>query len=202
VNSIDVNFTNDYEVTYFSTVPIHYYGFTQTVLDLVSAENNAAGDVTLRLSSRDQDYTYLDSTCVITLRFQDDTHPEQGMIRDYVIEFNGHYTIQDDLGFDGNNVLYNLTDKTENPYSYKLDQNYPNPFNPKTLIEYNISKDANTSIKVYNLLGQLLEILVNSYQKAGEYKVIFNGEIYPSGVYFYKLESGDFVETRKMVLIK
>ena len=90
----------------------------------------------------------------------------------------------------------------EIPKEFNLYQNYPNPFNPVTKIKYSIQKDAGTTLKIYNSLGQLMTTLVNSYLKAGEYEVNFNGENYPSGLYFYVLESGDYVSTKKMVLIK
>ena len=91
---------------------------------------------------------------------------------------------------------------SEIPNKFELFQNYPNPFNPSTIIKYSIAKDNNVSLKVYNVLGQLVTTLVNEFQKSGEYKVTFNGENFASGVYFYKLESGSFVSTKKMVLMK
>lgn len=100
------------------------------------------------------------------------------------------------------NVLISLTGKPDIPYSYNLYQNYPNRFNPVTKIKYSIKKEAATTLRVYNALGQLVTTLVNSYLKAGEYEVNFNGENYPSGLYFYVLESGEYVSTKKMVLVK
>jgi len=203
VDYIDVDFTNDYEVTYFSVVPVSYNSFTQNALELVSAEHSIAGDISALLSSLDQDYAYLDSASVIALRFLDNTSPADEDIRDYIIEFNGHYVIPEaNRVLPGNNIFNHLTGKPEIPYSYNLYQNYPNPFNPVTKIKYSIQKDAGTTLKIYNSLGQLITTLVNSYLKAGEYEVNFNGENYPSGLYFYVLESGDYVSTKKMVLIK
>jgi photosystem II stability/assembly factor-like uncharacterized protein len=88
------------------------------------------------------------------------------------------------------------------PKEYKLYQNYPNPFNPVTSIKYTIPKDDFVSLKIYDLKGELVTTLVNENQIKGEYEVSFNGEYYSSGVYFYVLESGQFIKSKKMVLIK
>ncbi len=94
------------------------------------------------------------------------------------------------------------------PEYFSLEQNFPNPFNPKTIINYNIEFPLNkggqgvVSLKVYDALGKEVAILVNEKQNAGSYSVEFNGEGLPSGIYFYKLEAGDFVETKRMVLLK
>jgi len=88
------------------------------------------------------------------------------------------------------------------PRKTNLSQNYPNPFNAGTTISYSISKSANVRIEVYNILGQLIETLVNENQPAGVYKAIWNAANLPSGVYFYRVESGGIAETRKMLLLK
>ena len=86
--------------------------------------------------------------------------------------------------------------------SYKLNQNYPNPFNPNTTIGYEIAGNVNVNITVYDVLGRRQAVLVNEKQKAGKYFVIFNGSNFASGVYFYKVEAGDYKEIKKMVLIR
>src|SRR5205823_3468743 len=88
------------------------------------------------------------------------------------------------------------------PLVYSLKQNYPNPFNPSTQISYDIPKDGNIKITVFDVLGQEVSILVNKFQKAGMYLVTFDGSNINSGVYFYKIETTDFIETKKMVLMK
>ncbi len=90
---------------------------------------------------------------------------------------------------------------------YKLYQNYPNPFNPSTVIRYSIPSDvksqtSNVSLKVYSNLGKEIMTLVNEKQNAGSYEVKFNGSNLSSGIYFYKLETGDFSETKRMILLK
>ena len=85
---------------------------------------------------------------------------------------------------------------------YNLAQNFPNPFNPSTLITYSIPTSSNVIINVYNILGELIKTLVNEYQEAGNYKVNFDAGGLSNGIYFYKLQSGNFAAIKKMLLLK
>jgi hypothetical protein len=85
---------------------------------------------------------------------------------------------------------------------FKLYKNYPNPFNPSTQIEYVLRKSEHVTITIYNTLGQEIETLVNTPMPIGHHQVAFNGQNLPSGVYFYRLEAGEYVQTRKMLLVK
>lgn len=86
--------------------------------------------------------------------------------------------------------------------TYKLNQNYPNPFNPATTISYEIAANVHVKITVYDMLGRKHSVLVNGKQRAGKYNVVFSGKNFASGVYFYKIEAGDYSETKKMLLIR
>jgi len=86
--------------------------------------------------------------------------------------------------------------------AYRLEQNYPNPFNPTTVISYQLPVSSIVQLKIYNLLGQEIAILVNEEKLAGRYEVKFNSENLSSGTYFYKLTAGNFSETKKMILMK
>lgn len=88
------------------------------------------------------------------------------------------------------------------PTSYNLSQNYPNPFNPSTTISYEIPKSSFVNITIYNTNGQEVAILVNEQNTAGTYNITFNAQNLPSGVYLYKMKTGDFVKSLKMSLIK
>lgn len=88
------------------------------------------------------------------------------------------------------------------PTSILLEQNYPNPFNPATRIAYGIPAQMKVSLEVYNLLGQQVATLVNQVQSAGFYEVTFNATPYASGIYFYRLVTGNEVFTKKMLLLK
>jgi GH35 family endo-1,4-beta-xylanase len=94
--------------------------------------------------------------------------------------------------------------KEENgiPAEYNLAQNYPNPFNPSTKINFSLPKDGFVSLKVYNLLGEEVISLINGFQPAGNHYVILNVSQFSSGVYLYQLKTGNFVDTKKFVLMK
>ncbi|MBN1302098.1 MAG: T9SS type A sorting domain-containing protein, partial [Melioribacteraceae bacterium] len=88
------------------------------------------------------------------------------------------------------------------PNDYTLEQNYPNPFNPSTTIRYQLPSNSVVKISVYNMLGELVRTMVNEYQSAGRYEVTFNASNLASGIYFYNIQAGDFVNTKKMLLLK
>jgi hypothetical protein len=88
------------------------------------------------------------------------------------------------------------------PRDYRLSQNYPNPFNPQTTIRYALPQNAQVKLVVYNIAGQEIETLVYGEQEAGYHKCVWEGEDVASGIYFYRLQAGDFVQTRKMVVIR
>lgn len=86
--------------------------------------------------------------------------------------------------------------------NFSLFQNYPNPFNPITVIRYSLPKHSHVTLEIYNILGQKVATLVDGKQKAGYKTVRWNAGSFSSGIYFYRLQAGDFVETRKMMLLK
>lgn len=124
-----------------------------------------------------------------------------------VESFNGFVYISDGLG--GIQIYRNLL---VNPVSvepdgivvndFKLEQNYPNPFNPSTVISWQSPVSSHQTLKVYDILGNEVAILVDEYKPAGSYEVEFNASTLPSGTYFYQLRAGSFVEMKKMILLK
>jgi len=96
----------------------------------------------------------------------------------------------------------NVKINTAVPVVYSLSQNYPNPFNPTTKINYALPKTGLVTMKIYDVTGREIQTLVNDVKQAGSYTVEFNGANLSSGVYFYKIQSGDFVNVKRMVLIK
>ena len=88
------------------------------------------------------------------------------------------------------------------PEEYALSQNYPNPFNPTTVISYSVPARSDVTLKVFNMLGQEVAVLVNGVQNAGLHEVNFKASNLSSGVYFYSIKAGDFTSTRKMMLLK
>jgi hypothetical protein len=88
------------------------------------------------------------------------------------------------------------------PNDYLLSQNYPNPFNPSTTIKYSVPELSFVTIKIYDVLGSEVAILVNEEKPIGTYEINWNAENLSSGVYFYQLKAGSFVDTKKMILLK
>ena len=178
----------------------------------------------------DGDYAYVSEYILGGLQVVDISHPAtptltgwyqpSGVFALGVESFNGFVYISDGLG--GIQIYRNLlvTPVSVEPdkilvQDFKLEQNYPNPFNPSTKIKYSIpnviasetKQSQFVSLKIYDILGNEVATLVNDEQPAGTYEVEFSvaqvsRPVLPSGVYFYKLKSGSFIETKKMVLIK
>ena len=88
------------------------------------------------------------------------------------------------------------------PNEIKLNQNYPNPFNPITKIEFSINQEGRVNLSVYNILGESVSTIVDKHLNAGNYEAEFDGLDLTSGIYFYRLESADFIETKKMILLR
>ncbi|MGB5846869.1 MAG: T9SS type A sorting domain-containing protein, partial [Ignavibacteriaceae bacterium] len=96
----------------------------------------------------------------------------------------------------------NITDINNTSKTFSLYQNYPNPFNPTTKIKYSVPKSEIVQIKVYDILGRELQTILNDFKQAGAYEIKFDATGLPSGVYFYQIKAGNFVETKKMVLLR
>jgi hypothetical protein len=99
-------------------------------------------------------------------------------------------------------IITNSNNNTSRISDFILSQNYPNPFNPSTVISYRLAVSSFAKLKAYDILGNEITTLVNEKQNAGSYSVEFDASNYPSGIYYYKLEAGDFSEVRKMILLK
>jgi hypothetical protein len=116
---------------------------------------------------------------------------------------NDNMTNGNESWFTYASAVTGITDKgNQLPREYQLSQNYPNPFNPTTTINYSIAKEGNVSLTVYNVIGSKVATIVNGYKPAGNYSVQFNGNNLASGIYLYKLESGNYNAAKKFVLIK
>ena len=132
-------------------------------------------------TTESQEYSYLDKT-VKTGKYY---------YRLKQIDFGGKYKYSDVVDVDVNG-----------PLSFALEQNYPNPFNPSTVIKYSVAKAGHVRLVVYNLVGEEVSVLVDGMVEEGFYQVRFDASNLPSGIYLYKLISGDFTATKKMNLIK
>lgn len=148
--------------------------------------------------------------------------PEDGWTTLGFVEGNGNsnspkqYSFRDKNPWGGSKFFYRLkqidtdgqyeySDEVEIdlvPTKYELYQNYPNPFNPMTNIKFSLPEDAKVNIRIYNMLGELVDELVNRDYKAGYHKVEFNASNYASGVYIYRLVTKNFTNVKKMMLVK
>ena len=108
------------------------------------------------------------------------------------------------IDYDGSYTYYELQEEVDvaAPNNYDLSQNYPNPFNPSTKIKYSVPVEGFVNIAVYNVLGEKVVDLVNGVQKAGNYELTFDARNFASGMYIYRMESGNFVSIKKMMILK
>ncbi|UCC79118.1 MAG: DUF2817 domain-containing protein [Candidatus Zixiibacteriota bacterium] len=120
---------------------------------------------------------------------------------DFSIQHDGIYLDDIVIGwFDDQTNIGELTGTL--PRSYKLSQNYPNPFNAQTSIQFSLSEPSDVTIRVYDLLGRQVRTLIDESVQAGEHRIAFDASDLSSGVYFYRLQAGDRVDTRRMILLK
>lgn len=106
------------------------------------------------------------------------------------------------FGATGDGTLLAIQQYTAKEKSYSLMQNYPNPFNPSTQIRFSLADKGLVTLKIYDVLGNVVKTLLNEEKPAGEYNVQFDAKSFASGVYFYVLHTGNFSMTKKMLLIK
>jgi hypothetical protein len=114
----------------------------------------------------------------------------------------GNYKLIPRMNSDFVGVVTAVEDEVSVPHEYALKQNYPNPFNPTTTIEYSLPDAGIVKVTIYNVLGQEISILVNQFKTQGVHKITFDAKNLPSGIYFYKMESNNFVQTKKLILLK
>jgi hypothetical protein len=131
-------------------------------------------------TTQPQDYTYVDNNVA----------PGAYAYRLKQIDFDGGYEYFDEIMVD------------VPPMDFSLSQNYPNPFNPTTNIKFNLAEATTIKLSVFNLLGEEVQVLVDEYREAGFYDVSLDASSLPSGTYFYKIETPQFTQTKKMLLTK
>lgn len=111
-------------------------------------------------------------------------------------------TWYDGISYASVNTVTSVSENKEHPVEFSLSQNHPNPFNPVTVIGYQLSAVGRVELKVFDLLGREIATLVNKEQNAGKYEVEFDASNLPSGTYFYKLRAADYVEVKKMMVLR
>ena len=120
---------------------------------------------------------------------------------DYDFDGQVRHITMPDIGADEFKIV-GIIDEATPPTEFTLEQNYPNPFNPSTIISYQLPVSGDVTLKVYDILGNEITTLVDEYKPAGKFEVEFSASALPSGVYFYQLRGGSFIETKKMLLLK
>jgi hypothetical protein len=202
VNKFNVKWHSNFEMKYLGIANLEYSGFTTTEMPISKAHYITASNdstITPALINIDSSYGLVNSSGLITITFDASGLPvlPRNTNREYVFEVTGHYT-------DGTDALLSLNvHQQQMPLVYKLVQNYPNPFNPTTKINFEIPKNSLVNLIIYDILGREVKKLVNNeIKQAGRYYVEFDGTNLASGIYFYRIEAGSFIDSKKMVLVK
>ena len=215
-NSMDTTSNGDY-VHPGDTVMTSLGNKIITPFNIVNTTVNAKADYIIFVKTGTKNLSPWNDTQNIILRPQDPT----GATVSYQVNFNFSKGItptegdtlhivtykaltSDDVflfAVDSNKVLSGVNN-IKNANDYSLEQNYPNPFNPTTTIKYQIPRAGNVTLLVYNILGEKVQTLVNGYQNKGTYRINFNGAGLASGVYIYRLQSGNYSSIKKMMLLK
>lgn len=193
------------EITVNKKLTLDYFVFVTDLrtsktktLPLLSAVHNINGDIKSKLTGIDQNYAELYPTERIDLSFGAANTTENVK---YFLKTVGRYET-DTTFFAKQNNLAKINEQPIVPTENKLYDNYPNPFNPSTTIKYSLKNDDRVTLKIFNTLGEEIRTLVDELKPAGNYEAAFNASNLPSGVYIYRMQSGSFVSSKKMILIK
>lgn len=200
------------------TMSITYISYSQTVYEIQPgtkgneisltvanvSETNPAMNVEVILSKKSSSIVFTKEEEIIELI---EANAETKAAFTFDINRNAPINRKDTIDFmitssDGIMMTKQFIFSYAGPKEFKLEQNFPNPFNPTTKIQYQLPQDARVTLKVYDILGSEVVTLVNEDQEAGYKEIQFNGSNIASGMYVYRLQSGDYVSTKKMMLVK
>jgi len=159
-----------------------------------SSSNSFNGQNDLRIHFGFGNATNIDSLKIVWLSGNVDVYTN--------VAINKFYTAVEGEDLTEINVTSVESENNILPAEFALEQNYPNPFNPSTKIRFSIPETANVNLSIYNMLGEKVSELINSQLNAGNYNIPFNAEKLSSGIYIYKLDAGNFSQSKKMQLIK
>jgi len=192
----------------YNPIPKTYkiYPFVRNAGQSFTVEN-----LSLSMASDDSSITYIYGTVLILSIAPGETVMPSGYY--YTVRVDTNFNLPFKFNFDIKSndyafwkdtvsIVTSLEDDKYLPVSYKLYQNYPNPFNPNTTIKYQIPELIFVNLKAYDVLGNEIETLVNEEKQTGTYEITWYAENLPSGIYFYQLKAGNFIETKKMILLK
>ena len=202
VESDDIELGDQFKIKiswdhYYSVDVLKYYVKSEEVpINIWSAPVQAGGSkagILKELLDVDEEYVTLEPGETIELSFPVASKTDPGMVRDFIIQTTGYYT--------------SLKKPSTAPTSFTLLNNYPNPFNASTVIHYSLPQATDVKLEIFNLLGQKVRILVDERQNTGYKKVIWDGKDdkgadVSSGIYFYRLVTENFSDSKKMVLMR
>ncbi|MCU0415384.1 MAG: T9SS type A sorting domain-containing protein [Ignavibacteriaceae bacterium] len=135
-----------------------------------------------------------------TLYLESRGTPIAGISFDF--DWDSRKPLTPDIGADEFNGIVGVEDEGTIPTEFALEQNYPNPFNPSTTFRYSVPTQSKVVIKVFDVLGNEIATLMDEEKSVGTYELTWNAANLSSGIYFYQLKASDYVQTRKMILLK
>lgn len=194
--NIEITINKELTIDYFVFVTNLRTARTRT-LSLQSATHNVSGDILTALNNTDQNYAEIYPSEQINLSFQAGIIPGR---KAYILKTTGRY--ETDTASVGRNSILAKQNETVIPTENMLYDNYPNPFNPTTSIKYSLKDNAHITLKIFNTLGEEIKTLINETKPAGNYQVEFDASELPSGVYIYRMQAGEFISTKKMLMLK
>ncbi len=181
--------------------------FTQTTLPIQYMFHDTQNALYIEATDGSQSLLYKQTAGSTQWTFLGDMNGTNGSTYAYQTKISSTgdiYYLSNTTLFRINSSLTAVENKNQSniPKGFSLSQNYPNPFNPTTTIDYSIPQSSFVSLKVYDVLGNEVATLVNEEKSAGNYSVVFDGSKFSSGVYFFRIQAGVFVMTKKLAIIK
>jgi hypothetical protein len=214
LNEYGYSDTSNFATITVEPVPVELISFSFDVINYkvklnwtTATETNNSGFKILRSTQNDNEWNSIG----FVPGHGTTTEPQFYSFTDETLQLGKYQYKLKQIDYDGSFEYSRIVEViVESPQEFSLEQNYPNPFNPATKIKYSIpsvtlrqaQSDILVTIKVYDVLGNEVSTLVNEEKPAGEYEVEFNATELPSGIYFYQLKAGSFVQTMKMVLLR
>ena len=168
------------------------------------SEENPATNVNIFLTRKSSALSFNKETETIEMI---EAKAEAGALFTFDVERNVSINKKDTIDFmitssDGIMMTKQFVFSYVGPKEFKLEQNFPNPFNPTTTIQYQLPQDARVTLKIYDILGSEVATLVNEEQEAGYKEVQFTGSNIASGMYVYRLQAGEYISVKKMLMVK
>ena len=168
------------------------------------SEENPATNVNIVLTRKSSSLSFSKETETIEIV---EANAEAEALFTFDVERNASINKKDTIDFiitDANGLMMTKSFilSYTGPKEFKLEQNYPNPFNPTTTIQYQLPQDARVTLKIYDILGSEVATLVNEEQEAGYKEVQFTGSNIASGMYVYRLQAGEYISVKKMLMVK